>query len=193
MNDQTQWDAGKITTPLKAYFDQLDDKTLKILIPGSGNSYEAEYLHNNNFKNVFLVDISKIPLENFLNRCPSFPKSHLIHSDFFDLNMKFDLIIEQTFFCSLHPPTRSDYAKKSFELLNSGGKLVGVLFNDELYKDHPPYGGNKAEYVPHFKPYFDIKYFDICYNSIKPRAARELFINLVRKDIPGRQLKWPLQ
>ena len=40
------WDAGEITTPLKTYFDQLKDKSLKILIPGAGNSYEAEYLFN---------------------------------------------------------------------------------------------------------------------------------------------------
>ena len=31
------WDAGKITTPLKEYIDQLEDKSIKILIPGCGN------------------------------------------------------------------------------------------------------------------------------------------------------------
>lgn len=30
--------------PLKVYFDQLTNKDLKILIPGGGNSHEAEYL-----------------------------------------------------------------------------------------------------------------------------------------------------
>ena len=38
------WDTGSITTPLKTYIDGLTDKSLKILIPGAGNSYEAEYL-----------------------------------------------------------------------------------------------------------------------------------------------------
>ena len=33
------WDAGEITTPLKTYFDQLKDKSLKILIPVAVNSY----------------------------------------------------------------------------------------------------------------------------------------------------------
>ena len=42
----TGWDVGSITTPLKAYFEQLTDKSLAILIPGAGNAYEAEYLNN---------------------------------------------------------------------------------------------------------------------------------------------------
>lgn len=65
LNNQTQWDTGSITALLKTYFDQLNDLSLKILIPGAGNSYEAEYLFNNNFSNVFLIDISDIPLRNF--------------------------------------------------------------------------------------------------------------------------------
>ncbi len=60
--NDTGWDLGKISTPLKTYFDQLENKNLKILIPGAGNAYEAEYLHQKGFKNVFVVDISKTAL-----------------------------------------------------------------------------------------------------------------------------------
>ena len=41
------WDIGYVSPPLKEYFDQLTDKQLKILIPGGGNGYEAEYLFQN--------------------------------------------------------------------------------------------------------------------------------------------------
>ena len=34
-NDDIGWDVGEITRPLKAYFDQLEDKSLSILIPSS--------------------------------------------------------------------------------------------------------------------------------------------------------------
>ena len=30
------WDIGYVSTPLMAYFDQLQNKDLKILIPGGG-------------------------------------------------------------------------------------------------------------------------------------------------------------
>ena len=97
-NNDIGWDLGKISPPLKAYFDQLENKELKILIPGGGNSYEAEYLFKNDFKNVFVVDLSKTALQNIKKRIPNFPESQLILGDFFDLDDTFDLIIEQTFF-----------------------------------------------------------------------------------------------
>ena len=40
----TGWDIGSPSTPLKEYIDQLQDPSKKILIPGAGNAYEAEYL-----------------------------------------------------------------------------------------------------------------------------------------------------
>ena len=42
-NNDTRWDLGKISTPIEAYFSQLNNKELSILIPGGGNSHEAEY------------------------------------------------------------------------------------------------------------------------------------------------------
>lgn len=175
---QTQWDTGEITTPLKEYFDQLEDKKLEILIPGCGEAHEAEYLWNQGFKNVYVADLSQLPLRNFKKRVPDFPDKQLLHVDFFDLNKKFDCIIEQTFFCALHPSERLNYAEKTAELLKPGGKLSGVLFDDPLFDDHPPYGGTKEDYLPFFQPFYTIEVFDRCYNSIKPRKDRELFIVL---------------
>lgn len=177
------WDIGYVSTPLKEYFDQLTDKNIAILIPGAGNSYEAEYLHNNGFKHVYVCDYAKEPLANLLKRCPAFPADHLIESDFFELQgIQFDLIVEQTFFCALDPSLRKQYFFKMNELLRIGGHLVGVLFNDKLHNDRPPFGGSKEEYFGYFKDLFQVKVYDICYNSIKPRAGRELFINLVKEE-----------
>lgn len=179
-NDQAAWDIGEISSPLKAYFEQLENKNLKILIPGGGNSYEAEYLHNNGFKNVFVIDLVEEPLMNFQKRNPGFPSENLIHGNFFDYQAQFNLIVEQTFFCALDPSLRPDYARKMYEILVPGGKLVGVLFNTE-FDGGPPFGGSKNEYLQYFEPYFQINHFELCYNSIKPRKDRELFINLIKK------------
>lgn len=180
---ETQWDAGDITTPLKMYFDQLTDRALKILIPGAGNAHEAEYLWKNGFANVFVLDISARPLQHFKNRVPDFPDKQLLHANYFELTGHYDLIIEQTFFCALHPSERDAYAKKTRQLLRHSGKLVGVLFDDALFDDHPPYGGHKQDYMPIFKKYFDIHTFERCYNSIKPREGRELFVNIRPEEI----------
>ena len=175
------WDLGAISPPLKTYFNQLENKELKILIPGGGNSYEAEYLFNNGFKNVFVVDISKEPLSNLKKRVPNFPSSQLINVNFFDVNSTFDLIIEQTFFCAIDPSLRVKYASKMNDLLNENGKLVGLLFDAKLNEDHPPFGGNKEEYSAYFKPYFNITKMESCYNSYHNRKDMELFVMLQKK------------
>lgn len=175
------WDLGEISNPLKAYFDQLSDKNLSILIPGCGNSYEAEYLFNNGFKNVYVVDLTKEPLKNIKQRIPDFPDSHLIHKNVFDLRMAFDLIIEQTFFCAINPSLRPNYAEKMHQLLNTNGKLVGLLFDAQLNTDHPPFGGTKEEYLTYFKPKFNIEIMEPCYNSTGARKTMELFIKMTKK------------
>lgn len=176
--NKTGWDLGVVSPPLKAYIDQLEDKSLKILIPGAGNSYEAEYLFKNGFTNVFVVDISVAPLKNLQNRVPEFPTDQLIHEDFFTLKNEFDLILEQTFFCAISPEKRPNYVIKMYELLKENGTLVGLFFDAELNADHPPFGGSKEEYQSYFTPYFTIELMETCYNSYHNRQGMELFVKL---------------
>ena len=178
ISGQMGWDIGYVSTPLKEYIDQLTDKNIRILIPGGGNSYEAEYLFKQGFKNVEVVDISSIPLRNLKKRLPSFPTENLIHNNFFELKGQYDLILEQTFFCALNPSLREAYAEKMVELLKPSGKLVGLLFNVPLYDDKPPYGGDLEAYRKLFSKYFKIKKMEPAYNSIPPRAGNEVFISL---------------
>lgn len=180
-NNETGWDLGAPSTPLKEYIDQLKDKNLSILIPGAGNAYEAEYLFNKGFKNITVIDISIEPLKNIQKRLPDFPKENLIFGDFFDHTKQYDLILEQTFFCALNPSLREKYVEQMYKLLKPAGKLVGVLFTEPLHDEMPPFAATKEEYLALFSPKFNFKVFDTCYNSIKPREGRELFINLEKK------------
>ena len=150
------WDLGEVSPPLKAYFDQLTNKDLKILIPGGGNSHEAEYLFN-------------------------FPDVQLILGDFFNLNTTFDLVIEQTFFCAINISLRENYALKMKELLNKNGKLVGLMFDAVLNEKHPPFGGNKKEYTTYFESHFSMDIFTKCYNSFHNRQGMELFVKFVKE------------
>lgn len=176
----TGWDIGYPSTPLKDYIDQLDNKDLKILIPGAGNGYEAEYLFKQGFKNVYVLDISEVPLRTFSKRNPDFPREQRIQANFFDLEDTFDLILEQTFFCALDPSLRPDYVQKMHQLLKPKAKLVGLLFDFPLTDQGPPFGGSIEEYKIRFKEYFTIKTMETAYNSIGPRSGKEVFIKLLR-------------
>ncbi|NVJ84775.1 MAG: methyltransferase domain-containing protein [Algoriphagus sp.] len=174
----TGWDIGYPSTPLVQYLDQIEDREIQILIPGGGNGHEAAYAFKKGFFNVHLLDFSEIPLTNFSKSYPDFPKDHIHHENFFEHLGSYDLILEQTFFCALHPDEREAYCQKMKELLKPGGFLAGVLFSTEFLKSGPPFGGNEEVYRTLFLKFFSIQKLEHCYNSIPPRAGNELFFEL---------------
>jgi len=184
--EQTGWDIGYPSTPVKTYIDQLEDRSLKILIPGAGNAWEAEYLFEQGFRQVYVLDISAVPLKAFAQRLPHFPKEQLIQGDFFEHEGQYDLIFEQTFFCSFPPipEDRHRYAQQMARLLKQGGKLVGLWFNIPLTDDleKRPFGGDRQEYLSYLLPHFQLHTFENCYNSIPPRADNELFGIFQKKE-----------
>lgn len=178
ISGNTGWDIGYASSPVKSYINGIENKNLKILIPGCGNAYEAEYLIEKGFTDVTLIDISPVITGKLKSKFVNQTNIEILNSDFFEHVGEYDLIIEQTFFCSLHPGMREAYCIKMNELLKSGGSLSGVLFNTEFKKDGPPFGGNAEEYRSLFGKYFHINTLEECYNSIQPRSGRELFIIL---------------
>lgn len=181
LSKNTGWDIGYVSTPLKEYFDQLKNKDLRILIPGCGNSHEAEYLFSIGFQNVYVLDFSKKAINNFSSRVPGFPKDNLLCEDFFNISGNYDLIIEQTFFCAINKSKRFEYVNKIHSLLNKNGRLVGLLFNGPMNDDHPPFGGSITEYKKLFSSLFDLKIIQSSKNSISSRNGKELFINFLLK------------
>lgn len=177
------WDIGEASTPISEYINQIEDKSILVLIPGCGNAYEAKLLLDIGFTNVTLIDIS----ETLINALKVELKTHtaqgnctLIHGDFFDLQESFDLIIEQTFFCALDPDLRASYVEKMYDLLNPDGKIVGLMFNRSFEEGpnagNPPFGGSVTEYRGLFEPKFKIEKLEEAYNSIPSRQGSEVFV-----------------
>ena len=179
--EETAWDLKSISPPLKAYIDQLTDKSLRILIPGCGSGYEAEYLVKQGFQDVTVIDFAPLAVEKMKSYMSDYQNIKIICANFFTHVGNYDLILEQTFFCSLDPLLRTKYVQRMSELLNNDGKLVGLLFNVQ-FPNTPPFGGNKEEYLTLFSNEFKINIIEPCYNSVKPRMGNELFFNFSKKD-----------
>lgn len=177
----TQWDLGQVSPPIKAYIDQLTNKNIRILIPGCGNTYEAAYLSQQGFTDITVIDIAPLLVEQLQKKFAETPQIKVVLGDFFELEGKFDLILEQTFFCALPPALRMNYVAKMETLLEPKSKLVGVLFDKVFEQEGPPFGGSKTEYRSLFEDGFIFKTFEACYNSFDKREGSELFINLIRK------------
>lgn len=177
----TDWDIGYPSPPIAEYMNGYPNKQAAILIPGCGNAHEAEYLSDKGFTDITLVDIAPKAVEILKEKFKDNPNIKVFLSDFFEFNGSFDVMIEQTFFCTHYPWRREKYAEKAASLLKPGGILTGVLFASEFGFEGPPFGGTEDSYRKIFEPYFEIKKMDDCYNSIPPRAGNELFIELIKK------------
>lgn len=173
----TGWNIGNVSTPIKEYLDQLENKDLEILIPGCGFGYEAIYAHKLGFRNVYVLDFVEEPLKMLRTNCPDFPEDHILQEDFFSHGQQYDLVIEQTLFCAIDPKDREKYAQTIKKLLKPNGKLVGLLFNRD-FESGPPFGGSEAEYRALFSKYFENVSLEPCYNSISKRQGTELFVGI---------------
>lgn len=179
LQGQTGWDLGEVSTPLKNYIDQLTDKSLSILVPGCGNAYEVQYLLEQGFDHITVIDIAAALTKALEEKLKTYSGKQLtvLTGDFFSLSGHYDLVLEQTFFCALEPALRAAYATQMQTLLAPGGKLAGLLFDKE-FDGGPPFGGHEEEYRQLFAPLFTIKKMEPCYNSIDSRKTTELFVIL---------------
>lgn len=178
----TGWDLGLVSPPIKAYIDTIKDKNISILIPGCGNTYEAEYLLQEGFTNITVIDIAPTLVQLLKQKFVENSNIKVVQGDFFNHKGSYDLIIEQTFFCALPPIMRQKYVWKMHHLLSENGILAGLLFN-RTFEVSPPFGGSKDEYELLFKNAFDFLKMDVSKNSIAPRANSELFIEFKKSSL----------
>jgi SAM-dependent methyltransferase len=178
----TGWDLGQVSPPIKTYIDTIENKDAKILIPGCGNAYEAEYLIQQGFTNITVIDIAPSLVENLKQRFANNKNIRVVLGNFFEHHGTYDYIIEQTFFCALPPTMRQKYVWKMHQLLSDYGKLIGLLFNRE-FEISPPFGGNIKEYEPLFYKAFTFNSISLAGNSIPSRANSELFFEFQKNEL----------
>ncbi len=77
----TGWDLGGVSSPIKSYIDTIEEKNISILIPGFGNSYEAEYLLKNHFTNVTVTDITPTLVKNLQEKLKNNPNITIVLGD----------------------------------------------------------------------------------------------------------------
>lgn len=171
----TPWDIGYASPPICNFIYTLTQKDTAILIPGAGKAHEAAFLWEHGFRNFKICDWAVSAFDTLLEKIPEFPRENCLIQDFFELSGKFDLILEQTFFCAIDPSLRKKYVEKCSELLVPKGKVAGLLFAKKFDKPGPPFGGSAEEYQKLFGGHFYIDLMIEAKDSITPRAGSELF------------------
>jgi hypothetical protein len=173
----TPWNIGQ-ANPIWLHFIRSFPPATRILFPGAGHAHEAIVLHREGYTNCWICDWSEEAISLVKEREPDFPEEQLLWKDFFELEERYELIIEQTFFSALPPAWRGRYVRQMHRLLAAEGTLAALLFASPMNSDRPPYGGSEAIYRTLFRPYFHFLQFKISEQSIPPRLGNEFFLEM---------------
>ncbi len=182
LHNMAGWDIGMLPPAIKDYLDTIPDTHAAILIPACGRAYEAHYLAERGFDNVTILDISAVLIKELKQTFKGKPVN-VLHGDFFNHEGKYDLIIEQAFFCTVPPEGRGRFINHLHGLLNDGGKYAGLFFNESVgYRDRPPFTLDIEGYRALFSEVFEITRLSLCAQSIDSRKEKEIFFEFVKKS-----------
>ena len=181
--DNLSWDLGEVAEPFVRLWEDNILAPGTLIVPGCGQGHEVIYFAERGFE-VTGVDFSpgavKL-LRDSLNRKNL--KAQVLHRDFFKLenghDRAYDKLLEQTFFCAIHPDQRPAYVETASRILKPGGLLFGLFYQTEE-EGGPPFNTTEADIRRHFSDEFDIIRLEKCFYSNEKRKDKE-WLAVMRK------------
>ncbi len=155
----------------------------RAIIPGCGQGHEVLFLAGKGFQ-VTGLDYAPGAVE-LLSRSLKEKQlqADVLREDFFQLdenhNAQYDLMLEQAFFCAIHPSRRSAYVETATRILKKGGLLAG-LFYETGEEGGPPFNTTPSDILDHFSDDFHIETLEKTPYSVEKRKDKEL-LGLLRK------------
>ena len=139
---RTPWQLDYVPKQLGAFIRALPVGA-RVLIPGCGGDWRTIRAFREAGHNVTAIDFSPVAVEQAGKALGEF---EAILGDFFTYDfgsMRFDIVYERTFLCSLPPRFWKNYVTRVAQLLQPKGMLVGFfLYGEE--SDPPPYPLSEA-------------------------------------------------
>jgi cyclopropane fatty-acyl-phospholipid synthase-like methyltransferase len=181
--DDLRWDLGQVAPPFVRLWEEKKLGQGRVIIPGCGRGHEVLFLAGKGYQVTGLdyapgaVDLlSRSLKENGL-------QAEILHQDFFKLDenhtSRYDLMLEQAFFCAIPPSKRSAYVETAARILKKGGLLAG-LFYETNEEGGPPFNTTPADILVHFSDAFHIEALKKTPHSVEKRKDKEL-LGLLRK------------
>lgn len=181
--DDLRWDLGEVSPPLKQLWSEQKIIPCPVMIPGCGQGHEAVYLADRGF-DVTAVDYADgaiLRLNRLLDERGL--QGRVLQEDFFELGPEhdgaYDLLVEQAFFCAIHPTDRVRYVQTAARILKPGGWITGLFYQTEE-EGGPPYNTTEKDIVDYFSPEFSIEYLGKTAHSVESRRDKE-WLGLLRK------------
>lgn len=180
-HDDLRWDIGEVSPPMKRLWEEGILKQGRVVIPGCGQGHEVLFFARQGFEvtGVDFTDGAVRLLRGNLEKAGL--SARAIQSDFFELDGShdafYDLMLEQTFFCAIHPRDRVRYVETARRILKPGGLLAGVFYETGI-EEGPPYNTTQEHIREHFSGGFEIVRLEKCSHSHERRAGNEWLVIL---------------
>lgn len=183
-DDDLMWDLGEPSPPFVRWWNGFTDAPGKAVVPGCGQGHEVSLLAGSGWE-VTAVDFAPGAITRLEKRLAEEGRSaRLLNQDFFEIDAshdgRYDLLLEQTFFCAIHPENRPLYVDTVHRLLRPGGKIVG-LFYETGQPGGPPFNTSRGDVVDHFSGRFEIAVLEKTPHSAEHRRGKEWFAELRKK------------
>jgi SAM-dependent methyltransferase len=136
---KTPWDFRGVPSVLKLFVERSSARG-RVLIPGCGSGYEVQVFHAAGYE-VSAIDFSPAAVAQ-AKRVLGGLAERIVLGDFFTYDfsqMRFDLIYERTFLCSMTPSHWPEYVNRMADLLVPRGRLIGVFLYGQSSQSGPPF------------------------------------------------------
>ncbi len=166
------WDAGGVPRELAKYLAGASGGG-RALIPGCGAAYEVAAFHEAGYE-VIAIDFSPAAVSAAARALGPLQRTVRL-GDFFQYDfgtIRFDIIYERAFLCSLPRRLWPGYCARVSELLRGGGLLIGFFFYD-TNESGPPFGLRQGELDDLLKGRFALEAEEQPCSSVPVFAGRE--------------------
>jgi SAM-dependent methyltransferase len=172
----TGWDLGEPSPPFVRLHRDGVMAPCKVLVPGCGRGWEVAWLARQGY-DVTGLDIAPAAIEAARARAGADGVApELVEGDLFDppeaLLGRFDLVLEQTCFCAVHPARRPAYVEAVHRLLAPEGRLIGLFYACKG-DGGPPFATRPEEVRALFAPRFWVRSLTLTPHSHPRRQGEE--------------------
>ena len=186
--DDLRWDLGETAPPFVRWWAGWSGGAGRAVVPGCGQGHEVIFLAARGWE-VTAVDFAPGAIQRLSARLKAEGReARLLNQDFFTLDAShdafYDLLLEQTFFCAIHPGQRPRYVDTARRILKPGGRIVG-LFYETGEAGGPPFDTRRADILEHFSGCFNVQVLEKTPHSAERRRGKEWFAVLGKSEIPS--------
>ena len=161
---ETPWEKGRAAPPLIELLEKCGDEIWgggRVLVPGCGTGHDVRALAGEGLRPLGL-DLAEraVELAKGYDRAGSeeYELGNFLKPEWRE-GKSFSAIWEHTCYCAIDPSSRPGYAQACADLIEPGGRLVGVFFltpnGPGEEDDGPPFNSTIAELDERFAPWFE--------------------------------------